>query len=65
MTILMTNHEPDVVLALADDVLLMEPGGPPQFGPVDETLTAEALTRVYEHPIRLVQVNGHKHVLWT
>jgi iron complex transport system ATP-binding protein len=65
VTILMTNHEPDVVLALADDVLLMEPGASPQFGPVDETLTAEALSRVYEHPIRLVQVNGHKHVLWT
>jgi iron complex transport system ATP-binding protein len=65
VTILMTNHEPDVVLALADDVLLMGPGASPQFGCVDETLTAEALSRVYEHPIRLVQVNGHKHVLWT
>jgi iron complex transport system ATP-binding protein len=61
----MTNHEPDVVLALADDVLLMEAGIPPQFGSLDEVFTAEALTRVYGIPIRLVQVNGHKQVLWT
>lgn len=65
VTILMTNHEPDVVLTLADDVLLMEPGRPPQFGALDEVFTAQALSRVYEHPIRLVQVNGHRHVLWT
>lgn len=65
VTILMTNHEPDVVLATADDVLLIEPGSPPQFGTLDEVFTAEALSRIYEHPIRLVQVNGHKQVLWT
>lgn len=65
VTILMTNHEPDVVLALADDVLLMETGIPPQFGALDEVFTAEALSRVYGIPIRLVQVNGHKQVIWT
>jgi len=65
VTILMTNHEPDVVLALADDVLLMEAGKPPQFGALDEVFTAEALSRVYKIPIRLVQVNGHKQVIWT
>ncbi len=65
VTILMTNHEPDVVLAVADDVLLMEPNRPPQFGALDEVFTAEALSRVYKIPIRLVQVNGHKQVIWT
>jgi iron complex transport system ATP-binding protein len=65
VTLLMTNHEPDVVLAVADDVLLMESGIPPQFGTLDEVFTAEALSRVYQLPIRLVQVNGHKQVLWT
>ncbi len=65
VTILMTNHEPDVVLALADDVLLMESGVPPQFGALDEVFTEQALSRVYGIPIRLVQVNGHKQVLWT
>lgn len=64
VTLLMTNHEPEVVLAVADDVLLMESGVPPQFGALDEVFTAEALSRVYGLPIRLVQVNGHKQVLW-
>jgi iron complex transport system ATP-binding protein len=65
VTLLMTNHEPDVVLAVADDVLLMESGIPPQFGTLDEVFTAEALSRIYGLPIRLVQVNGHRQVLWT
>lgn len=64
-TILMTNHEPDVVLATADDILLMEPGTPPQFGPLEEVFTPESLSRVYGIPIRLIQVDGYKRVIWT
>ena len=64
-TLLMTNHEPDVVLALADDVLLLSPDGSAQFGPLDKIFTAEALSRIYGIPIRLVQTNGHRQVLWT
>jgi iron complex transport system ATP-binding protein len=64
VTLLMTNHEPDVVLAIADEVLLMEVGIPPQFGALDEIFTAEALSRTYGIPIRIVQVNGRKQVLW-
>ncbi len=65
VTLLMTNHEPDVVLAVADDVLLMEAGLPSLFGALDEVFTAESLSRIYGIPIRLEQVNGHKQVLWT
>jgi len=65
VTLLMTNHEPDVVLAVADDVLLMEPGGPVHFGPLEQVFTAEALSRVYHLPIRLVDVDGHRQVQWT
>jgi iron complex transport system ATP-binding protein len=65
VTLLMTNHEPDVVLALADDVLLLEPGETATFGPLDEVFTAEALSRVYRLPIRLVEVDGHRQVIWT
>ncbi len=65
VSILMTNHEPDVVLAVADDVLLIEPGHPPQFGPLQEVFTAEALSRVYGIPLRLLQTDGHRHVVWT
>ncbi len=65
VTLLMTNHEPDVVLAVADDVLLMEQGGASVFGPLNEVFTAEALSRIYHLPIRLVQIDGRKQVLWT
>ena len=65
VSLLMTNHEPEVVLALADDVLLMEAGRPALFGPLEQVFTAEALSRLYRIPIRLVEVDGHKQVLWT
>jgi iron complex transport system ATP-binding protein len=65
VTLLMTNHEPDVVLAVADDVLLMEPGGPVYFGPLEKVFTSEALSRIYHLPIRLVDVEGHRQVQWT
>ncbi len=65
ITLLMTNHEPEVVLALADDVLLLEQGGAPQFGPLEQVFTAESLSRIYRLPIRLVDVDGHRQVLWT
>ncbi len=65
VTLLMTNHEPDVVLALADEVILMENGQPPQAGPLDRLFTAEHLSRIYRLPVRLVEVDGRKQVLWT
>ncbi|MEZ0394819.1 MAG: ABC transporter ATP-binding protein [Anaerolineales bacterium] len=65
VTLLMTNHEPDVVLALADDVILMESGQPPQAGPLGQLFTAQNLSRIYRLPVRLVEVEGGKHVLWT
>lgn len=64
VTLLMTNHEPDVVVAVADDVLLIEPDGQAVFGRLSEVFTAEALTRIYEMPIRLVEVDGRWQVLW-
>ena len=65
ITLLMTNHEPDVVLALADDILLMDMHRVPQFGALEQILTTENLSRVYGLPVRLVEVDGHKQVIWT
>jgi iron complex transport system ATP-binding protein len=64
-TLLLTSHEPEVVLALADDVLLIEADGTVRFGPLEEVFTAETLSRIYQMPIRLVDVEGRKQVLWT
>jgi iron complex transport system ATP-binding protein len=65
VSLLMTNHEPEIVFALADDVLLLEDGTAPQFGALDEILTEEALSRIYQLPIRIVDVDGNKQILWT
>lgn len=65
ITLLMTSHEPDVVLAVADDVLLMESGAAARFGALKDVFTAEALSRIYDIPIRLVSVDGRQQVLWT
>lgn len=65
VTLLMTNHEPEVVLAVADDALLMEAGRPPLFGPADAVLTEAALSRIYHLPVRVIEIEGHKRVVWT
>ena len=65
ITLLMTNHEPEVALAVADDVLLVEAGKPPVFGPLEQVLTAEALSRIYHLQVRLVEMDGRKQVIWT
>jgi iron complex transport system ATP-binding protein len=64
VTILMTTHEPEVALAVADQVILMEMGRVLAYGPVDETLTAENLSQVYRIPIRIISIEGKKQVLW-
>ena len=64
VTILMTSHEPEVVLAVADEVILMEKGRVLASGPADETLTAENLSRTYGIPIRVLAHEGRKHVVW-
>jgi ABC-type enterochelin transport system ATPase subunit len=44
---------------------LLEADGRTCFGPLDEIFTAETLSRLYQMPIRLVEVDGRRQVLWT
>lgn len=64
ITILMTTHEPELALAVADEVVLMEMGRVLAYGAIDETLTAENLSRVYQIPIRIVPIEGKNRVIW-
>lgn len=64
VTILMTTHEPDVALALADDVVLMDRGQVLAYGPLEAAFTAENLSRLYDLPIRVAHVEGGKQVIW-
>lgn len=65
VTLLMTNHEPDVVLAAADDVVVMEAGQPPLFGALTDMFTSTHLSRIYRLPIRILDVDGRRVVSWT
>lgn len=65
VTLLMTNHEPEVVLAAADDVVVMEAGQPPIFGRLDDVFTSENLSRIYRLPIQILQHRERRVVSWT
>ncbi len=64
VTVLMTTHEPDIALALADDVVLMDKGRLLAHGPAETVFTAENMSRLYDLPIRIVTVDGGKQVIW-
>lgn len=64
VTVLMTTHEPEVALAVANDVVLMDKGQVLAYGSVDETITEENLSRIYHIPIRIVSLDEKKQVLW-
>jgi iron complex transport system ATP-binding protein len=64
-TVLVSTHEPDVALALADDVLAFEAGEAPLFGSADLLFSAETLSRIYRLPVRVVELDGRKQVIWT
>lgn len=65
VSLLMASHEPDVVQAVADDVILMQADRPVQFGPLQTVFTAENLTRLYGIEIKVLEIDGHMQVLWT
>lgn len=56
-TILMTTHDPQHALGLADRVLLMSRDGTSAFGDADALLTEEKLSRLYGVPIRRYQTD--------
>ncbi len=64
VTIMMTSHEPDVVSALADQVVLMSAGKVMFSGSLDDVWTDEHLSAAYNIPLRVIKVDGHKLVVW-
>ena len=64
VTILFTTHEPDVASALATDLVLMRKGQVLETGSLEDVLTTASLTRLYQLPVQVAQVDGRKVVLW-
>lgn len=50
--IVLSTHDPDQAAQLADQVVLLGQGGVLAAGPVEDTMTPEALSAVYATPIR-------------
>lgn len=65
VTILFTTHEPEVAAALATHLVLMQKGQVLKTGPLDEVFTAADLTRLYQLPVSVVDLEGRKVALWT
>ncbi|MFN3307637.1 MAG: ABC transporter ATP-binding protein [Anaerolineales bacterium] len=64
ITIFMTSHDPQVVLALADQVIILRQGKVLRQGPLDEAFTGEVLQAVYSIPLQIVAVDGKKTLQW-
>jgi len=63
-TILMTTHEPDIALALSNQTILIANGRILAAGPTDEVVNSGSLTQVYHLPIKIINLDGKKQVLW-
>lgn len=64
MTIFMTSHDPQVVLALADQVVILRQGKVLRHGTLDEAFTSEVLQAVYSIPLQVKVVDGKKTLQW-
>jgi len=58
ITLLMSTHNPEHALRLADRVLLLGRDGNYQFGSVDETLTDRSLSDLYGVPLSRIQIES-------
>ncbi|MCS6908457.1 MAG: ABC transporter ATP-binding protein [Anaerolineales bacterium] len=64
ITVLMTSHDPQVVLALADQVVILRQGSVFRHGALDEVFTSEVLREVYSIPLQITLVEGKKTLQW-
>jgi len=64
MTIIMSSHDPDIVLRLADQVVLLHSSGTPAMGSPQNLLTSRQLSELYGVKARVVDVEDRKLVLW-
>jgi iron complex transport system ATP-binding protein len=64
VTILLTTHDPEVVSALANSLILVENGRVQKSGTMEEVFTSEHLSKLYHTPIRVLQIDNTRFVRW-
>ncbi|MDO5640845.1 MAG: ABC transporter ATP-binding protein [Paracoccus sp. (in: a-proteobacteria)] len=61
LAVMMTTHQPNHALAIADTALLMLPNAAPAFGPCQDILTESRIAALYGLPVRIVSFqNGSR-----
>ena len=64
VTLVITSHDPQIVYAVADDVLLLKGGRVLAYGQLGDTLNESLLSELYRLPIRVHDLDGKKVVQW-
>lgn len=64
VTIIFTTHEPDVALAIASNMVLMQKGRILQAGLSETVITSNSLSTLYGMPISVKQLDGKRIVQW-
>lgn len=64
VTILFTTHEPDVAASVADQIVLMRAGQILTTGGLADVFNSQRLSECYQTPVEVVEVGGHKVILW-
>ncbi len=60
MALTMVMHDPGLAARYCERVLLVHGDGRVEVGAVAEMLTAERLSALYQHPLRMVEVDGQR-----
>lgn len=63
-TIVFTTHEPEVAAMIAHSVIMVKNGRVVHSGLVDEVMTGENLTEIYETRIEVGELSGRKVFIW-
>lgn len=63
MTIVLTTHDPEVALSVADYAVLMRDGRTFHAGPVNQVCNSANLSDTYDVPVQVLQVDGRTVIL--
>jgi iron complex transport system ATP-binding protein len=63
MTVLFTTHDPDVAFSIASHAILMRGGNAIASGEVSSVLTCKNLSKAYDLPISVHEIEGHHVIL--
>lgn len=64
VTVIFTTHEPDIASNLASHLVLMKKGKILITGTMDEVLTTEELSNLYQFPLEVMKIDHRRVVLW-